>query len=114
MLIHPCAACLPFASQDVRRQFPRVLDIGASHGALLPHLAVGFGVEEVVQVESSESMLMRDAELPEHAPEGVAVHRLAWDEEHLLLPPVRCDHPCRIPERSSGPHKEPAEPRVPR
>jgi SAM-dependent methyltransferase len=74
----------------VRRQFPRVLDIGASHGVLLPHLARGFGVEEVVQVESSEQMLMRDARLPEHSPDGVTVHRLAWDEEHLLLPPVRC------------------------
>ena len=62
---------------------------GASHGVLLPHLAAGFGVEEVVQVESSEDMLMRDANLPEHAPAGVTVHRLAWDEEHLLLPPVR-------------------------
>ena len=76
-------------AQDVRRHFPRVLDIGASHGALLPHIANGFGVEEVVQVESSEEMLMRDASLPEHVPDGVAVHRLAWDEEYLLLPPVR-------------------------
>lgn len=76
--------------QDVRRTFPRVLDIGASHGALLPLLAAGFGVKEVVQVESSKHMLMRDAKLPEHSPDGVTVHRVAWDEEYLLLPPVRC------------------------
>ena len=67
-----------------------MLDIGASHGALLPHLAdesAGFGVTEVVQVDSSAAMIMRDAHLPEHSPPGITVHRLAWDEECLMLPP---------------------------
>ena len=74
--------------RDVSRHFPRVLDIGAGHGALLQHLGPEFGVETIVQVDSAEAMMHRDRDLPTFAPPpGVELHRLVHDEELLVLPP---------------------------
>jgi NADH dehydrogenase [ubiquinone] 1 alpha subcomplex assembly factor 5 len=87
------AARLADRLRDISRTFPRVLDVGAGHGSLLPHLLRDgeFGVETLVQVDSAEKMLWRDVGGEGSGafavPDGVDVHRLVRDEECLLPPP---------------------------
>ncbi|KAI8205869.1 Arginine-hydroxylase NDUFAF5 [Colletotrichum sp. SAR 10_86] len=92
-------------SQDIKRSFPRVLDLGANScniaraltrenpdpdpsKPISPPLATR--IEELVAAESSHSLLHRDADLPFNADINIS-RQVLVDEEHVPFEPASFD-----------------------
>ncbi|KAM0756170.1 S-adenosyl-L-methionine-dependent methyltransferase [Meredithblackwellia eburnea MCA 4105] len=65
---------------DIKRRFPRILDIGSGPGFLVKHLDPEI-TQKIVMTDHSEAMLYRDAELDSES--EVPIERIVCDEENL-------------------------------
>ncbi|KAJ3109956.1 NADH dehydrogenase [ubiquinone] 1 alpha subcomplex assembly factor 5 [Phlyctochytrium bullatum] len=69
-----------FVQKDIKRRFPRVLDLGAGAGHIYKAVDKDM-MDHVVQLDSADKMLYRDADFKNES--GVTTERIVGDEEFL-------------------------------